>query len=179
MKTLLSFDERKIFSRLRFSFPLKGLQLFVVLSMILIMSSVGRSVTVEEDPYESQLREIAKTLRCAVCQSESVWESNAGLAKQMRVIIRERLEQGQSPDEIRAYFQSRYGDFILLEPTKSGMNWVLWVGPFVLLAIGGLILYRTVVRWTKKTASTEPEDVPGINAQDRERIDRELHKFDE
>lgn len=113
---------------------------------------------IEEDPLQTQVRAIALTLRCVVCQTESLWESKSETARQMREIIRERLVQGQSPDEIRAYFVSRYGDYILLAPRKTGANWLLWAGPFTALMLGGVFLYRTIRRWVTQTASRAPEE---------------------
>ena len=156
-------------------FLLKALCLLVVLSGAMIPFSLGVAVTVEEAPLDIQVREVAKTLRCAVCQSESIWESNAGLARQMRDVIREQLRQGRTPDEIRTYFVGRYGEYILLRPSKSGLNWILWAGPFILLFIGGFFLYRTASRWVTQTASEKPEEVPPISDQERKRIEKELH----
>ena len=144
---------------------------------LLTTSSLSIAGTVEEEILDVKTREIAKTLRCAVCQTESVWESNAELARQMRQLIREKLAQGQSPVEIKAYFLSRYGDYILLEPRKSGMNWFLWVGPFVLLAIGGILLYRTLGRWVAQTASVKPEEALPIDDPHRQRIEQELRSL--
>ena len=144
---------------------------------LLTTSSLSIAGTVEEEILDVKTREIAKTLRCAVCQTESVWESNAELARQMRQLIREKLAQGQSPEEIKAYFLSRYGDYILLEPRKSGMNWLLWVGPFVLLAIGGILLYRTLGRWVAQTASMKPEEALPIDDPHRQRIEQELRSL--
>lgn len=148
----------------------------ILLSCLMVPTTLPSvmAATVEEEQIDLQMREIAKTLRCAVCQSESVWESNAGLARQMREVIRERLAQGQSPEEIRAYFLSRYGDYILLAPRKSGLNWLLWTGPFILLAIGGFWLYRTLLRWVARSAATEREELLPINDHLRQRIEEEL-----
>ncbi len=169
-------DKRRFFYHWRTS---KVLYVTLVLFWVLAPLSAGKGATVEEGPLDVQLRDVAKTLRCAVCQSESIWESNAGLAKQMREVIRERLKQGQSPDEIRAYFVSRYGEYILLKPGKHGMNWILWVGPFVLLLIGLFFLYRTLSRWVTQTVSEESPELPSINEQERKRIDQELHSLEE
>ena len=151
-----------------------------VLLLIGLLSPVPFSgaETVDEQLLDTQTREIAKTLRCAVCQSESVWESNAELAKQMRQLIRERLVQGQSPEEIRAYFLSRYGDYILLKPRKAGLNLVLWVGPFVLLGLGGILLYRTVARWVAQTTSLKSEELLPIDDLHRQRIDQEIRSLE-
>ena len=169
-------DKRRCFYHWRTS---KVLYVTLVLFWVLAPLSVGKGATVEEGPLDVQLREVAKTLRCAVCQSESVWESNAPLAKQMLDVILERLAQGQSAEEIRAYFVSRYGDYILLKPRKHGLNWILWAGPFVLLLIGGSLLYRTLSRWVTQTASEESPELPPVNEQERKRIDQELHSLEE
>ena len=71
--------------------------------------SWGLAEIVDETEIDEKVREIAKTLRCTVCQTENIWESGAPLAHQMREAVRERVIQGQSADEIRAYFHSRYG----------------------------------------------------------------------
>jgi len=131
---------------------------------------------VEETALDDQVRDIAKTLRCAICQTENIWESQSTLASQMRAIIRERLQQGQTPEEIKAYFLSRYGDYILMQPRKRGWNWLLWTGPFVLLLIGGLFLYRTLQRWSAPTAPAPA--APPLTDDARARIERELRAFD-
>ncbi len=154
-----------------------GIILFSLLALSAL--SVATAATVDEQELDRQTREIAKTLRCAICQTESVWESNAELARQMRQVIRERLAQGQSPDEIRAYFLSRYGDYILLEPRKSGWNWLLWAGPFVLLLIGAVLLYRTLGRWVRQSTSMRTEDaLPPIDDLQRLRIEQELRSLE-
>jgi cytochrome c-type biogenesis protein CcmH len=149
----------------------------VIISLILLTPPL-MAQTMDEERLDREFKEIAKSLRCAVCQSESVWESNAELARQMRAVIRERLAQGQTPDEIRAYFLSRYGDYILLKPQKSGWNWILWAGPFVLLLAGGILLFRTVSRWVKQTAATESTAVTPIDELTRQRIEQELHSLE-
>jgi len=149
-----------------------------ILSLTLPLSSLNLTAfgdTVDEQRIDLQVREVAKTLRCTICQNESVWESQAELAQQMRDLIKERLLKGESPDQVRAYFLSRYGDYILLTPQKSGMNWILWAGPFVLLVGGGALLYRTVSRWVAQTAAAKQEDLPTIDDRLRKRIEEEWH----
>jgi len=84
------------------------------LIFLLALPSPGQAAMVDETEIDIQTREIAKTLRCTVCQTENIWESGAPLAHQMREVVRERVKQGQSAEEIRAYFLSRYGDYIRL-----------------------------------------------------------------
>jgi len=143
-----------------------------------LLADEGTRFQGTEAQLQERIKAVAKSLRCAVCQSESVWESNAELAIQMRQIIRDRLIRGESPDTIRAYFQSRYGDFILLSPRPTGLNLLLWFGPFLLLLVGGLVLYFTLRRWTASPALA-PSDTPPIDSTTRERIERELQGFQE
>lgn len=149
----------------------------LILFLLIISPSFLGAITVEEKELELRLREVAKKLRCTVCQNESIWESNAELARQMKGIIRERLEQGQSPQEIENYFLSRYGDYILLKPQKKGLNWLLWAGPFVLLFLGGFLLYRTLGRWVRESQQGRSDAIPPIDESSRKRIDQELRSF--
>ncbi len=152
--------------------------IITILPLILLAAislSQSMAATVQEEQIDLRMRDIAKTLRCTICQNESIWESQAELAHQMRDIIKERLIKGESPDQIRAYFLSRYGDYILLAPQKSGLNWLLWAGPFVLLAGGGVFLYRTLSRWVAQAAEEKQEAPPPIDDHLRKRIEAEFH----
>jgi len=92
---------------------------------------------------------VASTLRCPVCQGESIQDSPSELAQQMRSLVRDRLRAGDTPDQIRAYFVSRYGEWILLEPKMTGLNVALYALP-VILVVGGIGLIVILVRrWTK------------------------------
>jgi cytochrome c-type biogenesis protein CcmH len=83
-----------------------------------------------------------------VCQGESIQDSPSELAKQMRAVVRDRLRSGETPAQVKAYFVSRYGEWILLEPTMTGLNILLYVLP-VVLVVGGLALIAFLVRrWT-------------------------------
>lgn len=97
------------------------------------------------DPVlEQRARELSKGLRCLVCQNESIDESNASLARDLRLLVRERLVAGDTDEEAMAFIVDRYGEFVLLRPTTGGANWVLWAtGPalfLIALAIGGVYL---------------------------------------
>ena len=88
-----------------------------------------------------------------MCQGESIQDSPSELAKQMRAVVRDRLRSGETPDQVKAYFVSRYGEWILLEPTMTGLNILLYVLP-VLLVVGGLTLIVFLVRrWTASDAT--------------------------
>lgn len=113
--------------------------------------------TSADSGLEARTSAVAATLRCPVCQGESIQESPSALAQQMRAVVRDRLRAGESPDEVKAYFVSRYGEWILLEPTMTGLNIVLYVLP-LLLVVGGLGLVAFLVRrWTRPAdADVEP-----------------------
>lgn len=93
------------------------------------------------DPaQEARAREIFKEVRCMVCQNESIDDSEADLARDLRVLVRDQVKQGRSDGEIRAFLTDRYGEFVLLKPPFSASNAVLWLTPLaVLLAGGGLM----------------------------------------
>lgn len=106
-----------------------------------------------DSALEAQTAAVASTLRCPVCQGESIQDSPSELALQMRGVVRERLRAGDTPEQVKAYFVSRYGEWILLEPTMKGLNIALYVLP-VLLVVGGLALVAFLVkRWTAPEAT--------------------------
>jgi len=105
---------------------------------------------------EEQARQIAAELRCPVCQNLSVADSPSELAQQMRAVILEQLREGRSPEEVKSYFVSKYGEWVLLAPKPSGFNIVIWVLPFV-AAGGGIFLVAVVARrWTRRKDSSGP-----------------------
>jgi cytochrome c-type biogenesis protein CcmH len=92
---------------------------------------------VQEDPLDRQVMEIARDLRCAVCQNQPIADSNADLARDMRAIVREQLQAGKSRQEIVDYFVARYGDYVLMKPPYERTGTPLWLMPlFVLVALG-------------------------------------------
>ncbi len=93
-----------------------------------------------EDPaLEERAREISKGLRCVVCKNQSIDESDASLAKDLRILVRERLEAGDSNDEVVTYVVDRYGEFVLLRPQFSSKNLFLWGAPVLVLFAGGFL----------------------------------------
>lgn len=101
----------------------------------LAMVTVAATVVGAED-IDMRAQAIAARLRCPVCQNESVADSPSELSSQMRVLIREKLAHGESEDQIIAYFVAKYGEWILLEPPRRGVLWVIWVVPVVALVVG-------------------------------------------
>jgi cytochrome c-type biogenesis protein CcmH len=98
---------------------------------------------------EAQTTMLAAELRCPVCQGNSIQDSPSELAQQMRDVIRDQLRSGKTPDEVRAYFVDKYGEWILLAPKAEGFNLVVYAIPFAAILVGGFIVWRTLRRWTQ------------------------------
>lgn len=114
-----------------------------LLVAVLLLAGPAFAVQPDEmlsDPgLEARARHISQGLRCTQCRNENIDESNAGIARDLRLLVRERLLAGDSNAEVIDYVVDRYGEFVLLQPTVTGMNWVLWLaGPVMLLAAGGI-----------------------------------------
>ena len=99
------------------------------------LASVANAEVVRETARQREVLDIAEQLRCAVCQSQSVAESDSDLANEMKAIINEQLEKGAAADEIIDYFVERYGDYILMKPSTDGPGWLLWWLPLLILAM--------------------------------------------
>ncbi|WP_234015846.1 cytochrome c-type biogenesis protein [Achromobacter spanius] len=95
---------------------------------------------------EQRADKLAHGLRCLVCQNQTLAESNAPLALDMRKLIHNQLADGKTDTEIMRFFEDRYGDFVRYDPPFKPITWLLWVGPFALLAVGFLVLVRTLKR---------------------------------
>jgi cytochrome c-type biogenesis protein CcmH len=111
----------------------------------------GRAVplsSADSIALEAATTALASELRCPVCQGNSIQDSPSELAQQMRSVVRDQLRSGKTPDEVRAYFVDKYGEWILLAPKAEGFNLVVYLIPFVAIIIGALIVWRTVKRWT-------------------------------
>ncbi|MEM5543604.1 cytochrome c-type biogenesis protein [Sulfitobacter sp. AS92] len=106
---------------------------------------------------EARARQLSQGLRCLVCRNESIDESNASLARDLRLLLRERLVAGDSDAEAVDFIVARYGEYVLLSPRATGANWLLWgAGPLMLLLGGGLGLVYLRSRARAKTATEAP-----------------------
>lgn len=101
---------------------------------------------------DRRVKSIAQRLRCPVCQGESIQDSPADLATQMKALVREQLANGKSEQEVLDYFLAKYGDWILLEPRAEGINLLIYSLPVLFLAIGGGALFVIAKRWTRAPA---------------------------
>ncbi|MGC2414110.1 MAG: cytochrome c-type biogenesis protein [Stellaceae bacterium] len=116
------------------------------------------------DPLlEARAREVGSELRCLVCRNQSIDDSDADLAHDLRVLVRERIKAGDTDDQVIAYIRSRYGDFVLLRPPFEVGTLLLWGGPLLILIAGGVAIAR-FYRGTEKTAP------PPLSAEERRRL---------
>lgn len=121
--------------------------------------SLGDSVDApigSADTLDQEVREIASTIRCPVCLNLSLAASPSELARDMRAEIRTKLQEGQTPAEIRQYFVDRYGEWVLMTPEPEGISLALWILPALAVVGGGFVVVRVVRRWSP---SEEGEDL--------------------
>ena len=103
-----------------------------------------------DSTLDARARAVASELRCPVCQGESIQDSPAELAQEMKAIVREQLAAGRSPDEVKQYFVEKYGEWILLRPRASGWNVLGYVLPLLALLIGVAVIVRATRRWSSR-----------------------------
>ena len=127
----------------------------IIISIFIIQLVAINSYSVEPDEVlknheqEIRARNISKNIRCMVCQNESIDESNAPLAKDLRVLIRNKIKEGKKDKEIYKFLTDRYGDFILLKPPLKLSTYALWFLPFVFLIVGILIILKNNKKFKK------------------------------
>lgn len=132
-----------------------------LLAAFLFMGLVGPARAVDPDEMlkdpglEARARVIGQQLRCLVCQNESIDDSNADLARDLRKIVRERLTAGDSDEQAISFLRARYGDFVLLKPPFEPATWALWLTPPLILVIGGA-LAAVVFRRRRATEAEAP-----------------------
>jgi cytochrome c-type biogenesis protein CcmH len=118
------------------------------------------------DPaLEARARAIGKELRCLVCQNQSIDESDAPLARDLRILVRERLTAGDTDAEIIAFVTARYGDFVLLEPPFKPKTWLLWLAPAAILLLGA---FAVLVMARRRGARDEPDP---LTPEERARVE--------
>lgn len=118
--------------------------LFVMLISLAAPALAKEAKPVEDPQIEKRMQALTQQLRCLVCQNETLADSRADLAEDLRREIREQMKAGKSDQEIIAFLTQRYGDFVLYNPPVKATTYLLWFGPFVLLFGGTLLLYRYV-----------------------------------
>jgi cytochrome c-type biogenesis protein CcmH len=143
----------------------------IVLALALLSAAPAVAVQPDEmlaDPkLEARAREISKELRCMVCQNQSIDDSDAGLARDLRVLVRERLTVGDSDSQVIDYLVKRYGEFVLLKPRFEWQTVLLWITPGVVLAIGAWALFAA----SRRRREAEPATVgPALTAAEQRKL---------
>ncbi|WP_434615887.1 cytochrome c-type biogenesis protein [Azospirillum sp. B2RO_4] len=153
----------------------------LLLAALLALSTLSPALAVQPDEVlkdpalESRARAISQELRCLVCQNQSIDDSNAPLARDLRILVRDRLKAGDSDDRVMEFVTDRYGDYVLLRPPFKATTLVLWIGPFAVLLLGavGTFLFLRGRRGVAAGADTAP-----LSADERRRLDALLRKDD-
>jgi len=139
-----------------------------------LMLSAGPSVafspdqSLDDPELEARARALHAELRCMVCQGQSISDSDASLARDMRAIVRERIAAGASDDEVRGFLTDRYGDYVLLDPPVKPETYALWFGPAAVFVAGAGIAYALLRR--ARAVAREAGAAP-LSAEERRRLD--------
>ena len=135
-------------------------RILAALACAAALAAFGQAEEVAKpDPVvEARLKDLGEELRCLVCQNQTIADSHAPLAEDLRNQIRAMVRQGKTDDEIRAYMVERYGDFVLYKPPLKATTLLLWFGPFALLALGGVVL--VLVARSRRAAGPATEVAP-------------------
>jgi cytochrome c-type biogenesis protein CcmH len=149
------------------------MKFFVVAIGLIVVSGLVsvRSQTANDALLEQRLQNLTKQLRCLQCRNETVADSPAQIADDLRKEIREQMKAGKSDDEIIAFLHERYGDFILYNPPVKATTYLLWFGPFLLLVGGTLLLFR-FLKQRRAMIETKP-----LTAEERRRAEKLLREI--
>lgn len=138
--------------------------LMALAAALVLMAPTAWAMTTRNDQplpdpaKEAEAQAVMQQLRCLVCQGESVANSDADLAQDLRQIVREQITAGKTPDQIKHYMQARYGDWVLLKPPFKTRTLLLWLSPVLLLLIGGIYLYAGARRQHRSAAGLDSPD---------------------
>lgn len=150
----------------RYAAPILLALFLVLVAPIPSAPAIGPGEALEDAKLEDRARDIGRQLRCLVCQNQSIDDSDAPLARDLRRLVRKRLTAGDNDREVIAYIHARYGDFVLLRPPVDGRTWLLWFGPaLALLAALAFLLWR--LRRSRPAAPAEalsPDDAARADA---------------
>jgi cytochrome c-type biogenesis protein CcmH len=133
----------------------------LAVARLLFVLSLWATQACPAENLDQRVAALAEQLRCLVCQNQTLAESHAPLAVDLRNQIREQLASGASEDEVRQFMVARYGDFVLYRPPFKSTTALLWAGPFLFLAFGAFVL----VRFVRRRRVAEPELSPAERAQ--------------
>ena len=155
----------------------RGLAASVLAASLMLGAMPARAVLHDEimaDPAkEARARELSKELRCMVCQNQSIDDSEAPLARDLRLLVRERISAGDSDRQVIDFLVARYGEFVLLKPRLNEHTLVLWLTPPLALLLGGFALWR-LGRRKANPAAGGGDSTPGLTSDEQARLERLL-----
>jgi cytochrome c-type biogenesis protein CcmH len=128
------------------------------LSPVWTARAIDTTVALDNPEQQALYERLTAEVRCLVCQNQTIADSSAPLAQDLRREIRQRIEQGQTEGQIKIFLTERYGDFVLYRPRYGGVSSVLWIAPGLLSLIGVIVLWRIVRRRAEYPITTEAQD---------------------
>lgn len=144
-----------------------------LVTLLLAAASMASAQTVDDaTTLDTRARTLASELRCLVCRNETLAESTAALAQDLRAELRRLLAEGRSDAEVRAFFSERYGDVVHYRPPLKRSTLALWFGPAALLVVGLLVLGLTLRRRQRLPAEAFEPEADDVEANDREEVSR-------
>jgi cytochrome c-type biogenesis protein CcmH len=144
--------------------------IFLLLSLSIAPAQAVQPDEILSDPaLEARARDLSTGLRCLVCQNQSIDDSNAPLARDLRILLRDRLMAGDSDAQAVDFIVARYGDYVLLRPRFNAATWALWIGPFALLAAAAAFLFMR-----RRNKANEAEDM--LDPKEQAELDRLLDR---
>jgi len=151
----------------------------LILSVVFLLIALPFSKTfavlpdeiLSDATLEARARNLSQEIRCLVCQNETIDDSNASLARDLRILIRERLKRGDTDDQVRQFIVSRYGEFVLLKPPLSKNTVLLWASPMAVFIVALIILFAC---WHYRS-SAKPQP---LDAKERRDLERILERID-
>ncbi|MDI9349776.1 MAG: cytochrome c-type biogenesis protein CcmH [Candidatus Symbiobacter sp.] len=153
-----------------------GLGLAFALGWLMVMPhalAVEPNEMLANPVLEAQARSLSQELRCLVCRNQSIDDSDADLARDLRVLVRQRLQQGASPEVIKAEIVARYGDYVLLSPPFNWRSWLLWLSPFLVFGLA-LVLGFFALRWRREVI----EEPQALTLSEKVRLEGLLRRHD-
>ena len=149
-----------------------------LLGILVLMMAASAACAVQPDEImsdpvkEARARDLSRELRCMVCQNQSIDDSEAPLAKDLRILVRERIAAGDSNAQVIDFIVARYGEFVLLKPRLNSHTWILWLLPPLVLAGGGIALWMQARRRRKSVAGEEDPALLKLSAEEEARLER-------
>ncbi|SIS47172.1 cytochrome c-type biogenesis protein [Neptunomonas antarctica] len=148
-----------------------------IIALLLVFVSMGVNAAIDayefkDDANRERFQQLTTELRCPKCQNQNLADSNSPIATDLRREVYRMVEAGQQDEEITDFMVSRYGEFVLYRPKVNESTWILWYGPFVLLAVGAVVILL-ITRKRKRTNNT-PDD--SLNENEKTRLARLLNK---